>query len=81
MNYQEKIETLRVSLRPQNAFHTPQSKEEADAWIENQTAGNALAGIYFMVGYNYACQMAQKIIDGTHPDMNPQPTPEDNIDA
>jgi hypothetical protein len=70
-----KLAVIAAMFRESNMFHTPKSKEEATAWLENQSRGNPQAGIYFMVALNYAAEMVKQVLEGTHPGLTPTHDP------
>lgn len=58
---------LAEMAQPVEAFHTPRTKEEADSWVALQSSGDPLAGMFFMVGFNYAMEQVRQVLEGEHP--------------
>ena len=72
----EIIETLRKNVRTVDLFHTPKSKKEMDDWLALQARGTPTAGVFAMVGFNYAMDQVRQMIDGTHPGLTPTYDPD-----
>lgn len=61
--HHDPIPTLIDSCKTVDVFHTPETKEDMDAWIKAQ-ASVMPTGVAVMVGFNFGMRQVQRILNG-----------------